>query len=79
MSGNLTKTIAKYNNKYNNNATLYANYIYSPTKVKHHLTYFNNIFSNNELISIGLLFLLPVHTYLVPVQQVIDRCLFMCI
>ena len=51
MSGNLTKTIAKYNNKYNNNATMYANYIYSPTKVKHHLTYFNNIFSNNELIS----------------------------
>jgi hypothetical protein len=26
-------------------------YIYSPTKVKHHLTCFNNIFSNNELIS----------------------------
>ena len=26
-------------------------YIYSPTKVKHHLTYFNNIFSDNELIS----------------------------
>ena len=25
--------------------------IYSPTKVKHHLTCFNNIFSNNELIS----------------------------
>ena len=25
--------------------------IHSPTKVKHHLTYFNNIFSNNELIS----------------------------
>jgi hypothetical protein len=24
---------------------------YSPTKVKHHLTCFNNIFSNNELIS----------------------------
>jgi hypothetical protein len=23
----------------------------SPTKVKHHLTCFNNIFSNNELIS----------------------------
>ena len=27
------------------------NYIYSPTKVKHHLTCFNNIFSYNELIS----------------------------
>jgi hypothetical protein len=26
-------------------------YIYSSTKVKHHLTCFNNIFSNNELIS----------------------------
>jgi hypothetical protein len=26
-------------------------HIYSPTKVKHHLTCFNNIFSNNELIS----------------------------
>ena len=26
-------------------------FIYSPTKVKHHLTCFNNIFSNNELIS----------------------------
>jgi hypothetical protein len=26
-------------------------YIFSPTKVKHHLTCFNNIFSNNELIS----------------------------
>ena len=26
-------------------------YIYSPTKVKHHLICFNNIFSNNELIS----------------------------
>jgi hypothetical protein len=26
-------------------------YIYSPTKVKHHLTCFNNIFSNNEFIS----------------------------
>jgi hypothetical protein len=25
--------------------------IYSPTKVKHHLNFFNNIFSNNELIS----------------------------
>ena len=25
--------------------------IYSPTKVKHHLTCFNNIFSKNELIS----------------------------
>ena len=25
--------------------------IYSPSKVKHHLTCFNNIFSNNELIS----------------------------
>jgi hypothetical protein len=25
--------------------------VYSPTKVKHHLTCFNNIFSNNELIS----------------------------
>jgi small basic protein len=25
--------------------------IYSPTKVKHHLTCFNNSFSNNELIS----------------------------
>ena len=25
--------------------------IYSPTKLKHHLTCFNNIFSNNELIS----------------------------
>jgi hypothetical protein len=25
--------------------------IYSPTKVKDHLTCFNNIFSNNELIS----------------------------
>ena len=25
--------------------------LYSPTKVKHHLTCFNNIFSNNELIS----------------------------
>jgi hypothetical protein len=25
--------------------------IYSPTKVKHHLTCFNNIFSNNELIT----------------------------
>ena len=25
--------------------------IYSPTKVKHHLTCFNNIFYNNELIS----------------------------
>ena len=25
--------------------------IYSPTKVKHHLTCFNIIFSNNELIS----------------------------
>ena len=39
-------------------------YIYSPTKVMHHLNCFNNIFSNNELISIGLLFSLPVHTYL---------------
>ena len=40
-------------------------YIYSPTNVKHHLTCFNNIFSNNELIfQIGLLFSLPVHTYL---------------
>ena len=27
------------------------NYIYSPTKVKHHLTCFNNNFSYNELIS----------------------------
>ena len=26
-------------------------HIYSPTKVKHHLTCFNNIFSDNELIS----------------------------
>ena len=26
-------------------------YTYTPTKVKHHLTCFNNIFSNNELIS----------------------------
>ena len=26
-------------------------YIYSPTKGKYHLTCFNNIFSNNELIS----------------------------
>ena len=26
-------------------------YIYSPRKVKHHLICFNNIFSNNELIS----------------------------
>ena len=26
-------------------------YVYSPTKIKHHLTCFNNIFSNNELIS----------------------------
>jgi hypothetical protein len=26
-------------------------HIYRPTKVKHHLTCFNNIFSNNELIS----------------------------
>jgi hypothetical protein len=25
--------------------------IFMPTKVKHHLTCFNNIFSNNELIS----------------------------
>ena len=25
--------------------------LYSPTKVKHHLTCFNSIFSNNELIS----------------------------
>ena len=25
--------------------------MYSPTKAKHHLTCFNNIFSNNELIS----------------------------
>ena len=30
---------------------MYVIYIYSPTKVKHHLTCFNNIFSNNELIS----------------------------
>jgi len=29
----------------------YTMNIYSPTKVKHHLTCFNNIFSNNELIS----------------------------
>ena len=28
-----------------------GNVIYGPTKVKHHLTCFNNIFSNNELIS----------------------------
>jgi transposase len=28
-----------------------SRHIYSPTKVKHHLTCFNNIFSNNELIS----------------------------
>ena len=26
-------------------------FLYSPTKVKHHLTCFNNIFSNNEFIS----------------------------
>ena len=30
---------------------IYGINIYSPTKVKHHLTCFNNIFSNNELIS----------------------------
>jgi transposase len=41
-----------------------ATNIYSPTKGKPHLTCFNNIFSNNEFISIGLLFSLPVHTYL---------------
>jgi hypothetical protein len=31
--------------------SIIVTYIYSPTKVKHHLTCFNNIFSNNELIS----------------------------
>jgi hypothetical protein len=30
---------------------IYVRYIYTPTKAKHHLTCFNNIFSNNELIS----------------------------
>ena len=34
-----------------NRAPLAILYIYSPTKVNHHLTCFNNIFSNNELIS----------------------------
>jgi hypothetical protein len=31
--------------------TMILFFIYSPTKVKYHLTCFNNIFSNNELIS----------------------------
>ena len=52
--------------------------IYSPTKVKHHLTCFNNIFSNNELISNRFaVFVTCTHilTYL-PVKQVVDRFLF---
>ena len=53
-------------------------FIYSPTKVKHHLICFNNFFSNNELISNRFVFSLPVNTYL-PVKQVIDRFLCMCI
>ena len=53
--------------------------IYSPTKVKHHLTCFNNIFSNNELISNRFaVFVTCTHTYL-HVKQVIDRFLLMCI
>ena len=36
----------------------YGSWIYN------YLTCFNNIFSNSELIQIGLLFSLPVHTYL---------------
>jgi hypothetical protein len=50
------------------NTTLHINgamhIIDSPTKVKHHLICFNNIFSNNELISN---------------RFAIDRFLFMCI
>ena len=38
-------------NTYTSDENLHYIYIYSPTKVKHHLTCFNNIFSNNELIS----------------------------
>ena len=39
--------------------------IYSPIKVKHHLTCFNNIFSNNELISNRFAVIVTsIHTYL---------------
>ena len=45
--------------------------IYSPTKVKHHLTCFNNIFSNNELISNRFaVYVSPVHTYLLTSETV---------
>jgi hypothetical protein len=60
---------------------LYYTHIYSPTKVKHHLTCFNNIFSIDELISNRFaVFVTCTHilTYL-PVKQVIHRFLFMYI
>jgi hypothetical protein len=49
-----------------NNISLCIVNIYSPTKVKHHRTCFNNIFSNNELISnrFAVFVTCSVHTYL---------------
>jgi hypothetical protein len=53
--------------------------IYSPTKIKHHLTCFKISFLIMNLFQIGLLFSLPVYTYLLTCGTGYWSILFMCI